>query len=524
MGDRRLECTGDPVPGMDRVLTPAALDFLADLGREFEPRRRELLEHRVRVRRRLKGGELPDFRSETEPIRRSTWRVAPAPADLTDRRVEITGPVERKMMINALNSGARVFMGDFEDALSPPWTNVVAGQLSCMEAVRRSLAFTSADGRRYELGDTLATLVVRPRGWHLDEKHLRMAGRPLSASLADFGLYFFHNAHELLNRGSGPYFYLPKLENHLEARLWNDIFVFAQSALGIPRGTVRATVLIETVLAAFEMDEILFELREHAAGLNAGRWDYLFSIIKCFHDRPEFVLPDRAQVTMAVPFMQSYARLLVETCHRRGAHAIGGMAAFVPSRKDPAVNATALARVRADKVREAGDGFDGAWVAHPDLVPVVAAVFDEVLAGAPHQKERRPGVRIGAHELLDATVPGGRITDQGVRGNVNVAIQYLAAWLAGSGAVAINNLMEDAATAEIARSQLWQWVRHKARTVEGTPVTLALVRDLIQVESALLRDGHTDAGRVERAAKLLDGLVAAEEFPEFLTLAAYEQL
>ena len=524
MADRRIACTGGSVAGTDRVLTPSALDFLAELLRAFEPERRELLDRRRQGRRRLKEGQMPAFRPETETIRGTDWRVASSPADLTDRRVEITGPVERKMMINALNSGARVFMADFEDALSPPWTNVIAGQLNCMDAVRRSLAFTSPDGRRYALGDTLATLVVRPRGWHLHVKHLRVDGRPASASLVDFGLYFFHNVHELLARGSGPYFYLPKLEGHLEARLWNDVFVFAQAALGVPRGTIRATVLIETVLAAFEMDEILYELREHAAGLNAGRWDYLFSIIKCFHDRPEFVLPDRAQVTMAVPFMQSYARLLVDTCHRRGAHAIGGMAAFVPSRKDPAVNETAFARVRADKTREASEGFDGAWVAHPDLVPVVSAVFDEFLGGAPHQKDRRPGVRIGADELLDVTVPDGRITDQGVRGNVSVAVQYLAAWLGGSGAVAINNLMEDAATAEIARAQLWQWIHHGVRTAEGTQVTLPLVRELIRSETEALREGHGDPDRLARAAGLLDALVAAEEFPEFLTLAAYEEL
>jgi malate synthase len=524
MDDMRLECTGDPVPGSDRVLTAPALDFLTELLRAFEPRRRELLERRRVIRGRLKAGELPGFRPETATTRSSNWRVAPSPPDLTDRRVEITGPVERKMMINALNSGARVFMADFEDALSPPWTNVVAGQVNCIEAVRHALAFTSPEGRRYELHDDLATLVVRPRGWHLEEKHLQLNGHSASASLVDFGLYFFHNAHELLARGSGPYFYLPKLESHLEARLWNDIFIHAQSALGMPRGTVRATVLIETVLAAFEMDEILYELREHAAGLNAGRWDYLFSIIKCFHDRPDFVLPDRAQVTMAVPFMRAYARLLVDTCHRRGAHAIGGMAAFVPSRKDPAVNATAFARVQADKALEADEGFDGAWVAHPDLVPVVSAVFDQALAGAPHQKDRRPDVRIEARELLDVTVADGRVTDQGVRGNVNVAIQYLAAWLGGSGAVAINNLMEDAATAEIARSQLWQWIRHAVVTAEGTPVTRELVRGLVRTEAEELREGHPDPARLDRAARLVDALVVAEEFPEFLTLAAYEEL
>jgi malate synthase len=524
MSDSRLQCTGRPIPGDERVLTPSALDFVGELARRFEPRRRELLERRRDVRRQLRSGYLPAFRADTESVRRGGWQVAPAPPDFTDRRVEITGPAERKMMINALNSGARVFMADFEDALSPPWVNVVGGQVNCSEAVRRTLGFTAPDGRRYELGPRLATLVVRPRGWHLDEKHLRQDGRPVSASLVDFGLYYFHNAHELLARGSGPYFYLPKLESHLEARLWNDVFLFAQEALGISRGTIRATVLIETILAAFEMDEILHELREHAAGLNAGRWDYLFSLIKCFHHRPEFILPDRSQVTMTVPFMRAYARLLVETSHRRGAHAIGGMAAFVPSRKDPAVNATAFARVQADKRREAEEGFDGAWVAHPDLVPVVTAVFDEVLGGAPHQKSRVPGTQVRPAELLDLAIPDGRVTDQGVRGNVSVAIQYLAAWLGGAGAVAINNLMEDAATAEIARAQLWQWSRYGVTTAEGTRVTIPLVGELIRVEAAALARHHHDPALVERAATLLAGLVTAEEFPEFLTLAAYEEL
>jgi malate synthase len=520
----QIEVAGPKVSGIERVLAPGALAFLADLVREFAPRRRELLERRSELRRQLSSGTLPDFLPQTAHVREAEWRVASAPADLTDRRVEITGPVERKMMINALNSGARVFMGDFEDALSPPWTNVIAGQANCMDAVRRTLGFTSPEGKRYELAQQLATLLVRPRGWHLDEKHLRLDGQAAPASLVDFGLYIFHNAHELLARDSGPYFYLPKLESHLEARLWNDVFGFAQSALGIPQGTVRATVLIETVLAAFEMDEILYELREHASGLNAGRWDYLFSVIKCFHRRPEFILPDRAQVTMAVPFMQSYARLLVDTCHRRGAHAIGGMAAFVPSRKDLTVNETAFARVRADKAREAREGFDGAWVAHPDLVPVVSEVFDQILGARPHQKARRPEVRVGARDLLDVSVPDGRITDAGVRGNVSVAIQYLAAWLAGSGAVAINNLMEDTATAEIARSQLWQWIRHGVRTAEGTAVTLERVKELIAAETAELREARPDPERLDRAAKLLDALVSAKEFPEFLTLAAYDEL
>ncbi|MDQ3224059.1 MAG: malate synthase A, partial [Gemmatimonadota bacterium] len=440
---------------VDRIVTPQALRFLQLLAREFEPRRKALLQRRTQVQQDIKRGAQPDFLTETREVRTRSWTVAPAPADLDDRRVEITGPVERKMMINALNSGARVFMADFEDALSPPWANVIAGQANCIDAVRRTLEYASPEGKRYQLGETLATLVVRPRGWHLEEKHLLVDGEPMSASLFDFGLYFFHNARELLDRRSGPYFYLPKLENHLEARLWNEVFVLSQEELGIPAGTIRATVLIETILAAFEMDEILYELRDHASGLNAGRWDYLFSIIKNFRDRPEFLLPDRAQLTMTVPFMRAYTELLVKTCHRRGAHAIGGMAAFIPSRRDPEVNATALARVREDKAREASAGYDGAWVAHPDLVPLVDEVFRGVLGARPHQKNRqRDDVQERREQLVDVRVPGGRVTEAGVRGNISVALQYLAAWLGGSGAVAINNLMEDAATAEIARSQL----------------------------------------------------------------------
>jgi malate synthase len=429
------------------------------------------------------------------------------------------------MMINALNSGARVFMADFEDALSPPWTNVISGQANCMDAVRRELEYVSPEGKRYALGEELATLVVRPRGWHLQEKHILLDGRPISASLVDFGFFLFHNARELLRRGSGPYFYLPKLESHLEARLWNDVFNAAQDSLGIPRGTIRATVLVETILAAFEMDEILYELRDHAAGLNAGRWDYLFSVIKNFRDRPEFVLPDRGQLTMSVPFMRAYTELLVRTCHRRGAHAIGGMAAFIPSRRDAEVNANAFARVREDKGREANDGYDGAWVAHPDLVQVVQEVFDEVLAGRPHQKSRRrDDVRVTATELLDVRVPGGRITEAGLRSDVSVALQYLEAWLRGSGAVAINNMMEDTATAEIARAQLWQWIRHGVRTEQGEPVTLDRVRALLGEEVGRLKNTAPGDNRLAEAAELLEGLVAAREFPEFLTLGAYEKL
>jgi malate synthase len=520
-----LEIRGPDVPGQDRILTPDAIEFVEQLVRRFGPRREQLLARRQEVQRRLRAGELPDFLEATADVRSAEWSVAPSAPDLTDRRVEITGPVERKMMINALNSGARVFMGDFEDALSPPWTNVITGQANCIDAVRRTLEYLSPEGKRYRLGEELATLVVRPRGWHLQEKHILADGRPVSASLVDFGFYFFHNARELLARGSGPYFYLPKLESHLEARLWNDVFNAAQDALALPRGTIRATVLVETILAAFEMEEILYELRDHAAGLNAGRWDYLFSVIKNFRDRPEFVLPDRGQLTMAVPFMRAYTELLVRTCHRRGGHAIGGMAAFIPSRRDAEVNANAFARVREDKGREANDGYDGAWVAHPDLVPVVQEVFDKVLEERPHQKDRqRDDVRVTGKELLDVRVPGGRVTDAGVRSDVSVALQYLEAWLRGSGAVAINNMMEDTATAEIARAQLWQWIRHGIRTEQGEPVTLDRVRGLLRDEVARLEAAAVGETRLAEAAELLEALVAAREFPEFLTLGAYEKL
>ena len=509
----------------DRIVTPQALRFLQLLAREFGPRRKALLQRRIQVQRDIQKGAQPDFLSETRDVRERSWTVAPAPADLDNRRVEITGPVERKMMINALNSGAKVFMADFEDAISPPWVNVIAGQANCIDAIRKTLEYASPEGKRYQLGETLATLVVRPRGWHLEEKHVLVDGEPMSASLFDFGLYLFHNARELLDRGSGPYFYLPKLESHLEARLWNEVFVLAQEELGIPKGTIRATVLIETILAAFEMDEILYELRGHASGLNAGRWDYLFSIIKNFRDRPEFLLPDRAQLTMTVPFMRAYTELLVKTCHRRGAHAIGGMAAFIPSRRDPEVNATALARVREDKAREAGAGYDGAWVAHPDLVPVVDEVFRGVLGVKPNQKNRqRDDVEVNREQLVDVRVPGGRVTEAGVRGNISVALQYLAAWLGGSGAVAINHLMEDAATAEIARSQLWQWIRHKATTEDGKPITLARCRTMLREETRKILAAGGDAERLGSAGELLDGLVSAKVFPEFLTLAAYEKL
>jgi malate synthase len=506
------------------VLTPDAVEFVAGLHRTFDRRRRELLAARVERQRRFDTGEMPDFLPETAHIRDDpTWRVAEAPADLADRRVEITGPVEPKMMINALNSGARVFMADFEDALSPTWANVVTGQWAVQQAVRRSLTFQT-DEKSYSLNSQIATLVIRPRGWHLDETHLEVDGSPVSASLCDFGLAFFHNAREQLERGSGPYFYLPKLESHLEARLWNDVFVEAQAQLGIPRGSIRATVLIETILAAFEMDEILWELREHASGLNAGRWDYIFSLIKKFRTRDDMILPDRAQVTMAVPFMRAYQQLLVRTCHARGAHAIGGMSAFIPNRRQPEVTENALARVREDKQREAGDGSDGTWVAHPDLVPVAAEIFDRVLGDRPNQKDRlRPDVPASAAELLDTRVEAGQVTEAGVSTNVSVALQYLASWLAGNGAAAINNLMEDAATAEISRSQLWQWRTHGVTLDDGRPMSSDLYATVRDAELSRLA-ASAPGFRWTDAASLLDDLVLSDDFAEFLTLAAYPML
>jgi malate synthase len=513
----RVQVMGARVPDSERVLTEDALAFVARLHREFNPTREALLRARVDRQRDLDTGASPGFLGNTVSIRESEWRVATPPRDLEDRRVEITGPVERKMMINALNSGASCFMADFEDATAPTWENVIAGQGNLMDAVRRTLEFASPEGKRYRLNDTIATLLVRPRGWHLLERNVTIDDRPMSASLFDFGLYFFHNARELLDRGTGPYFYLPKMESHREARLWNDVFVAAQEWLGIPRGTIRATVLIETILAALEMEEILHELREHAAGLNAGRWDYIFSAIKKFRQRSETMLPDRAQVTMAVPFMRAYTELLVKTCHRRGAHAMGGMAAFVPSRRDAKVNETALAKVREDKLRESGDGFDGTWVAHPDLVPVAKEVFDGVLGRRSNQKDRqRPEVNVSAEQILDVRVPGGRVTASGVKSNISVALQYLESWMRGSGAVAIYNLMEDTATAEISRAQLWQWLRHGA-DVDGERFSRTMYERVRDAEIAALSaaGGHT---RLRDAAALLDELVLGDEFAEFLTL------
>jgi malate synthase len=521
--DAGIQIHGPVDPALESILSPAALAFVADLHRRFNPRRQELLRARgVRQAAIDAGGDL-EFLPDTREVRNAEWQVAPAPADLDDRRVEITGPCDRKMVINALNSGAKVFMADLEDASSPTWSNVVEGQQNLCDAVRRTIAFQNPDGREYRLNAETATLLVRPRGWHLDERHMTVDGEPVSGSLFDFGLYFFHNAQELLDRGTGPYFYLPKLQSHHEARLWNDVFTYAQHALGIPHGSIRATVLIETLPAAFEMEEILYELRDHAAGLNAGRWDYIFSAIKTMRERDGVTLPDRAQVTMTVPFMREYTQLLVKTCHRRGAHAIGGMAAFIPSRRDPEVNETAFAKVREDKEREAGDGFDGTWVAHPGLVPVAMEIFDRVLGDRPNQKSRqRDDVEVTAEQLTDLAVPGGQITEAGVRGNVSVALQYLNAWLLGTGAAAINNLMEDAATAEISRAQLWQWIHHGAATEDGEPITRERYQRIRDEE--LTKLGGPAAERYGDAAAILDGLVLADDFAPFLTIPAYAYL
>ena len=521
-----VEVRAPAIEGAAEILTPAALAFVAALHREFNPTRQGLLQRRADRQTALNAGALPDFLSDTRQIREGRWTVSPVPRDLQDRKVEITGPVDRKMVINALNSGASTYMADFEDANSPTWVNNVLGHVNLRDAVRRSIELTTPEGRTYRLNDKTATLLVRPRGWHLDEKHLLVEGRPVSGSLMDFGLYMFHNARALLDRGTGPYFYLPKLQSHLEARLWNDVFVFTQDALGLPRGSIRATVLVEHILAAFEMEEILYELREHSGGLNAGRWDYIYSLIKTFRDRPEFVLPDRAQVTMTVPFMRAYTELLVKTSHRRGAYAIGGMAAFIPSRRDPEVNRVALAKVRDDKIREVTDGFDGTWVAHPDLVGEARTSFNSVLGDRPQQLGRqREEVRTSARDLLDVRVPDGTVTEAGLRTNISVGIQYVESWLRGTGAAALYNLMEDAATAEIARSQVWQWVRHAARLNGGAPVTADLVRRLEAEELARIRREvgaeMFDKGRFEEARALFEEVALSDTFVEFLTIPAY---
>jgi malate synthase len=519
-----------PVEGrFSEILTPEALGFVASLQRRFGPTRDELLRRRIVRQARLDAGELPEFLPETREVREGDWTIAPVPDDLRDRRVEITGPTDRKMVINALNSGARMFMADFEDSLSPTWRNVVEGQVNLVDAIERTIDFQEADGKAYRLNEEVATLLVRPRGWHLPEKHVLVDREPVSGSLFDFGLYFFHNARRLLEKGTGPYFYLPKLESHVEARLWNDVFAHAEEALEVPPGTIKATVLIETILAAFEMDEILFELREHSAGLNAGRWDYMFSIIKKFRHRPEFVLPDRNAVTMTVPFMRAYAELLVKTCHRRGAHAMGGMAAFVPSRKNPEINEAALAKVREDKEREAADGFDGTWVAHPDTVSTAMEELDKALGERPNQIDRRrDDVDVAARDLLAVEATPGEVTEEGLRNDVSVGIQYLSHWLLGSGAAAIFNLMEDTATAEIARSQVWQWLRHGVRLQEGSQVTPKLVRATIGEELDKIRDDVGEKvfskSRPDDARALFEQVALGDELVEFLTLPAYDYL
>lgn len=516
-----------PIEGFDRILTPEAIEFLVQLHSQFSPRVHNLLEARSRRQKLLNAGQFPDFLHETLHTRQSHWRIDPVPEDLRDRRVEITGPVDRKMVINALNSGARVFMADFEDSHAPTWTGTLDGQINLWDAIRRDIQYTSPEGKHYALGEQVATLMVRPRGWHLYEKHFLVEGEPMPAALFDFGLYFFHNARELIERGSGPYFYLPKMESHREARLWNDVFVFAQSYLGLPRGTIKATVLIETIMAAFEMDEILYELRHHITGLNCGRWDYIFSFIKRFHNLPQCVLPDREQVTMTTHFMRCYSQLLIQTCHRRGAYAMGGMAAQIPVKGNQAANDTAFSKVRADKQREAMDGHDGTWVAHPALVPVAMEVFNEYMPGPNQLERRREDVHVTAADLL--AVPAGTITEKGLRNNISVAVQYMAAWLSGRGAVPIHNLMEDAATAEIARAQIWQWIRHpKGVLDDGRKVTLALYKELLPQEMEKIRTEVGAevfaAGRYEQAAELLSRITASDEFLEFLTLIGYEYL
>ncbi|MEP7003633.1 MAG: malate synthase A [Chloroflexota bacterium] len=517
-----IEITGGAIDRSAEVLTQEALDFVAGLSRAFEPTRSALLAARVARQAQLAAGGELGFLEETKQVRESEWRVKAVPADLEVRKVEITGPTDRKMVINALNSGASTYMADFEDANTPTWENMVSGQANLIDAVRKSIDFTSPEGKRYTLNKELATIIVRPRGWHLQEKHLLVDGKPVAGAFMDFGLFFFHNAKAQLERGSGPYFYLPKLESHAEARLWNDIFVWAQQRLGIPNGTIKATVLVETFPAAFEMEEILYELRDHSSGLNAGRWDFIFSAIKKFNHRSDFLLPDRIQVTMTVPFMRAYTELLVRTCHKRGAFALGGMAAFIPTRKDQEVNGIALAKVHDDKKREANDGFDGTWVAHPDLVPVAMEEFDKVLGSRKNQLERtRDEVRVTETQIRTVGVPGGTITDAGVKGNVSVGIQYIESWLRGVGAAAIYNLMEDAATAEISRSQIWQWVHHRAKTVEGTPITKELIRKIGREEVARL---NGPGRRFADALALFEDVALADTFVEFLTLPGYDKL
>jgi malate synthase len=525
----KVELKGAIERAFEEILTPSALEFVAELEQHFGQRRRELLKARSERRQRLRDGDMLDFLPETREIRESEWQVAPVPADMQQRWVEITGPTDRKMMINALNSGADGFMADLEDANAPTWRNMVTGQANLRDAADGTITYDGSDSRHYELGDEVATLLVRPRGWHLPERHVLIDGEPVSGALFDFGLFFFHCAKRLLAAGSGPYLYLPKMESHLEARLWDDIFCNAEDIAGIDRGTIKATVLIETLPAAFEMDEILYELRDHSAGLNAGRWDYIFSSIKCFADRPEMVLPDRSDVTMRVPFMDAYTELLAATCHRRGAHAIGGMAAFVPSRSDPEINEKAFGEVRDDKEREVSQGYDGTWVAHPDLVPVAHEVFEKGLGGTPNQLERqRPEVNVTGAQLQDLGSTPGKITEEGLRVNVNVGFQYVSFWLSGRGAAAINNLMEDAATAEISRTQIWQWVHHGVELEDGRTVTPELVRQVLDEETAKIRESVGEEvwqrGRPAETREIFDRVALAPELIEFLTIPAYSYL
>ena len=522
-----VDITGDTHSDYDSILTADAISFLADLARRFTARRDDLLQAREKRQTAIDDGALPDFLPETAAIRDDpSWRVAPVPADLQDRRVEITGPTDRKMVINALNCGAKVFMADFEDANAPSWDNMIRGQINLRDAVDRSITFTNPDGRFYQLNEQTAALLVRPRGWHLDESHFRVDGVAIPGGLFDFGLYFFHNARAALERGAGPYFYLPKLESRLEARLWNDVFVHAQDALGIPQGSIKATVLIETILAVFEAEEILYELREHSAGLNCGRWDYIFSYIKKLRNHANYLLPDRAQVTMTVPFMRDYTLHVIKVCHRRGAHAMGGMAAQIPIRNDPERNQAALDKVRADKLREAKEGHDGTWVAHPGLVQIAAEVFDEYMPAANQLDKQREDVNVSAANLL--TPSAGDITEDGVRLNLKVGIQYLEAWLGGNGCVPLYNLMEDAATAEISRAQVWQWLHHNATLADGRPLTLALYSQLLEEEMDAIRgevgDARFDSGRFQLAMQLFDEMIRADDFSEFLTLPAYQYL
>jgi malate synthase len=530
MSSHTIEVTGNVTKEFEEIITPDALHFISRLEKEFRTARYKLLEKRSARQLQIDRGVLPDFLTATNRVRDDpSWNVSPAPKDLQNRRVEITGPVDRKMMINALNSGANVFMADFEDATSPTWENLIRGHVNLRDTIDRTISFSTPEGKQYRLQPQIATLMVRPRGWHLIEKHILLDGQPISASLFDAGLYFFHNAHKLLQQDTGPYYYLPKLENHLESRLWNEVFLMMQDLMKIPRGTIKATVLLETILAAFEMEEILFELRDHIVGLNAGRWDYIFSIIKKFHNSSDFLFPDRAQITMTVPFMRAYTNLLVKTCHKRGAHAIGGMAAFIPSRKDENVNQIALAKVREDKERECGDGFDGTWVAHPDLVAVAKAPFDKTLGDNPHQKEKlKEDVEVSSEQLLNFRIEEGSITEDGLRNNLSVALLYLESWFHGVGAAGINNLMEDAATAEISRSQLWQWIHHpkgslNERKIDSDLVRKTLAEELEKIHQTVGEERFVN-GKFQTARELLDKLITSDDFEEFLTIPAYRKL